>query len=162
MKFYKQTNNWRVVKVRNGANTPTQSHHHISFRLTQTHSLPKCTRGVTASDQEFLREKVTVKVGCVCVWVCGRVLNEQEEEGFVNFISFVYFSFNKHTHTHAQTCENFAERVFQLRWEHSTLFVCVHVYTVHTVRFYSGAAWKARRRLLPLSLSSKDSVQCIC
>lgn len=99
MKFYKQTNNWRVVKVRNGANTQTQSHQHISFRLTQTHSLPKCTRGVTASDQEFLREKVTVKVGCVCVWVCGRVLNEQEEEGFVNFISFVYFSFNKHTRT---------------------------------------------------------------
>lgn len=99
-----QTNNWRVVKGGNGANTQTQSHKHISFILTQTHSLPKCTRGVTASDQEFLREKVTVKVGCVCVWVCGRVLNEQEEEeGFVNFISFVFFSVNKQTGTHAYT-----------------------------------------------------------
>lgn len=137
MKFYKQTNNWRVVKVRNGANTPTQSHHHISFRLTQTHSLPKCTRGVTASDQEFLREKVTVKVGCVCVWVCGRVLNEQEEEGFVNFISFVYFSFNKHTHTHklARTLPS----VFSSCGGNIPHFLCVFMFTQYTQSVFIAA-----------------------
>uniref|UniRef100_A0A8D8ATK2 (northern house mosquito) hypothetical protein n=1 Tax=Culex pipiens TaxID=7175 RepID=A0A8D8ATK2_CULPI len=107
--------------------TPTHLIH------TNTNTLPKCTRGVTASDQEFLREKVTVKVGCVCVRT--RVLNEQEEEGFVNFISFVYFSFNKHKHTHTQTLPS----VFSSCSGNIPHFLCVFMFTQYTQSAFIAA-----------------------
>lgn len=73
----------------------------------------------------------------VCVWVCGRVLNEQEEEGFVNFISFVYFSFNKHTHTHklARTLPS----VFSSCGGNIPHFLCVFMFKQYTQSTFIAA-----------------------
>lgn len=50
--------------------------------------------------------------------VCAKEGEEAEEEGFVNFISFVFFSVNKqHTLTHTQIV---ILRFFTIWWELST------------------------------------------
>lgn len=50
--------------------------------------------------------------------VCAKEGEEAEEEGFVNFISFVFFSVNKqHTLTHTQIV---ILRFFTVWWELST------------------------------------------